>query len=43
MGRTGTTVGDNLLNLSNNNFRTSYTSGGAGTYIGTQNGTWTKQ
>ncbi len=43
MGRTGTTIANNLLNFSNNNFRTSYTAGGAGTYTGTQNGTWTKQ
>lgn len=41
--RTGTTIGSNLLAWSNNNFRTSYTAGGAGTYTGTQTGTWTKQ
>lgn len=43
MNRTGTVLGNNVLNASNNNFKTTYTAGGAGTYVGTQAGTWTKQ
>jgi prepilin-type N-terminal cleavage/methylation domain-containing protein len=43
MGKTGTTLGNYLL-TPNNNFRTSYVTGGAGTYKGTQTGTsWIKQ
>lgn len=37
-----TTIGNFLLTTLNNNFRDSYTTGGAGTYAGTQTGTWTK-
>ena len=38
-------IDDNFLNLSNNNFRDAYEANNkaAGTYIGTQEGTWTKQ
>ncbi len=40
----GVTIGDNLLVFENNNFRDAYEAegGGAGTYTGTMNGTWTK-
>jgi len=38
----GVTVGDRLL-TSTQNFRDAYLSGGAGTYVGTQTGVWTKQ
>ena len=36
------TIGDGFLSGSQNNFRNAYTTGGAGTYTGTQSGTWTK-
>ena len=42
---TGVSLGNNVFTGDNNNyFRQAYTSGqgGAGTYVGTQNGTWTK-
>lgn len=38
----GSTVIGSYLLTSNNDFRTTYTAGGAGTYTGTQTGTWTK-
>ena len=40
----GVQVGDNLLGIfgSNNNFRTAYINGGAGTYTGSQDGEWIK-
>ncbi|MPN22217.1 hypothetical protein SDC9_169600 [bioreactor metagenome] len=37
----GVQIGDNLLGM-NNNFRTAYTTGGAGTYNGTQDGEWVR-
>jgi len=37
----GATIGDFML-TNNASFRTAYTAGGAGTYTGTQTGTWTK-
>ncbi|MDF2613282.1 MAG: S-layer domain protein [Clostridia bacterium] len=39
----GATINNNLLNLFDNNFRDAYTTGGAGTYTGTQTTAWTKQ
>jgi hypothetical protein len=36
------TIGDNFLSYENTNFRNAYASGGAGTYTGTQYGTWAK-
>ena len=42
MGRTGITIGTFFMNQLDNNFRTTYYAGGAGTYTGTQMGTWTK-
>ena len=41
----GVTIGSSFLTEDNNNFRTAYksiTTGGAGTYTGTQSGTWSK-
>jgi len=43
MGGPGTTIGDSLMDNSNDIFKTAYTSGGAGTYTGTLAGDWTKQ
>jgi hypothetical protein len=40
MGRADTTIGNNLMN--NNNFRTAYSTGKAGTYTGTLTGVWTR-
>ena len=42
IGANVTTMGDILLS-DNNNFKTSYLAGGAGTYTGTQDGYWTKE
>lgn len=39
---TGVSIGDRLL-TNNQDFRNAYLGGGAGTYIGTQTGTWVKQ
>ena len=42
----GVTIGSSLLTEDNNNFRTAYknaTTGGAGTYAGTQGGSWAKR
>ena len=37
------TIGRRLIAENNDNFKTSYLAGGAGTYTGTQNGDWTKE
>ena len=45
MGGVGTVIADHLMGLNYNAFKTAYdkvTTGGAGTYIGTWNGVWTK-
>ncbi len=42
MASAGVIIGNNLLEYYNDFFRTAYTSGGAGTYTGTQTGTWSK-
>jgi len=42
MERAGVTIGDYLLGHGNNNFRTAYAAGGAGTYTGIYYGDWTK-
>ncbi len=36
----GVSIGNNMLG--NNSFKEAYSIGGAGTYVGTQTGTWTK-